>query len=216
MRSWVEAIPLLREGGHLSLLDRVAALRQNQTVYPPQNQIFRALELTPFNRVKVVLLGQDPYHGADQAHGLAFSVPEGTKAPPSLRNIFKEIAADIYGDQPPEASPDLTRWARQGVLLLNTVLTVEEGRADSHQHLGWQVLTDQIVEKLNEKRRRLVFLLWGRHAQQKAAFIDRKRHLVLAAVHPSPLSAYRGFFGCRHFSRANQYLELCDKKPIRW
>jgi uracil-DNA glycosylase len=216
MRSWVEAIPLLRDGCHQPLLDRVAALRKNQTVFPPQDQIFHALELTPFNRVKVVLLGQDPYHGAGQAQGLAFSVPAGIKPPPSLRNIFKEIATDIYDDQSPEASPDLTRWARQGVLLLNTVLTVEEGKAGSHQGLGWLALTDQIVEKLNAKRRRLIFLLWGSHAQQKAAFIDQQRHLVLATVHPSPLSAYRGFFGCRHFSRANAYLAAHGKKLITW
>ena len=217
MRTWQKAIPLLRaEHGIGDLLDKVAALRQNATIYPPQNQILNALALTPFNRVKVVILGQDPYHGVGQAHGLAFSVPEGTETPPSLRNIFKEIATDVYGSAPPAFSNDLTRWAKQGVLLLNSTLTVAEGNAGSHQHLGWQALTDQIVQILCLRRRHLVFLLWGSHAQEKAACIDADRHLLLTAVHPSPLSAYRGFFGCRHFSRTNDYLTTHGKTPINW
>ena len=217
MRTWQKAIPLLRvEHGIGELLNKVMALRQNATIYPPQNQILNALALTPFNRVKVVVLGQDPYHGVRQAHGLAFSVPEGAETPPSLRNIFKEIATDVYGSDPPAFSNDLTRWAKQGVLLLNSTLTVAEGHAGSHQHLGWQTLTDQIVQILCIRRRHLVFLLWGSHAQEKAAFIDADRHLLLTAVHPSPLSAYRGFFGCRHFSRTNDYLTTHGKTPINW
>ena len=217
MRTWQKAVPLLRaEHGICVLLDKIAALRRNETIYPPQDQILRALALPPITRVKPVILGQDPYHGAGQAHGLAFSVPEGAKTPPSLRNIFKEIAADVYDSDPPTFSTDLTHWAKQGVLLLNSTLTVEEGNAGSHQHLSWQTLTDQIVQILCSRRRHLVFLLWGNHAQEKAAFIDTDRHLLLTAAHPSPLSAHRGFFGCRHFSRTNDYLATHGKTPIDW
>ena len=217
MRTWQKAVPLLRAEHEIcDLLDKIAALRRNETIYPPQDQILSALALTPFNRVKAVILGQDPYHGAGQAHGLAFSVPEGAKTPPSLRNIFKEIATDVHGSDPPTFCTDLTRWAKQGVLLLNSTLTVEEGNAGSHQHLGWQTLTDQIVQILCTRRCHLVFLLWGNHAQEKAAFIDTDRHLLLAAAHPSPLSAHRGFFGCRHFSRTNDYLATHGKTPIDW
>lgn len=216
MHSWIETIPLLRDGYHLSLLEHVAAQRQNQAIFPTQDQIFRALELTPFYRVKVVLLGQDPYHGAGQAHGLAFSVPDGIKTPPSLRNIFKEITTDIYAGLNSTMSTDLTRWAQQGVLLLNAALTVEAAKAGSHQDLGWHKITDQIVAELSAQRQQLVFLLWGKHAQKKGALIDGNKHLVLKTVHPSPLSAYRGFFGCRHFSRANTYLTTSNNKPIIW
>ena len=216
MDSWIKAIPLLRDGYHRSLLAKVADLRRSHTIFPAQDQIFRALDLTPFDRVKVVVLGQDPYHGPGQAHGLAFSVPEGSKTPPSLRNIFKEISSDIYAGSPPEMVSDLSRWAEQGVLLLNASLTVEAAKAGSHKKLGWHALSDQIVAELSAQRRRLVFLLWGAHAQKKAAFVDRNEHLILETVHPSPLSAYRGFFGCRHFSRANAYLTANAIAPITW
>jgi|TARA_B110000263_G_scaffold238935_1_gene240663 uracil-DNA glycosylase len=214
--SWIKAIPFFCDGHDRPLLDRVVGLRQSQSVFPAQDEIFRALQLTSFDHVKVVLLGQDPYHGAGQAHGLAFSVPDGVKTPPSLRNIFKEICADIYEGADRAMLTDLSRWANQGVLLLNATLTVAEGKAGSHQHLGWQTLTDQIVATLSAERQQLVFLLWGAHAQKKGILVDRDRHLVLETVHPSPLSAYRGFFGCRHFSRTNAYLKQYANDPIIW
>ena len=216
MDSWIKAIPFFCDGHDRPLLDRVVDLRESQSVFPAQDEIFRALQLTSFDHVKVVLLGQDPYHGAGQAHGLAFSVPDGVKTPPSLRNIFKEICADIYEGADRAMLTDLSRWANQGVLLLNATLTVAEGKAGSHQHLGWQTLTDQIVATLSTERQQLVFLLWGAHAQRKGILVDRDRHLVLETVHPSPLSAYRGFFGCRHFSRTNAYLRQCANDPIIW
>lgn len=216
MDSWIKAIPFFCDGHDRPLLDRVVGLRQSQSVFPAQDEIFRALQLTSFDHVKVVLLGQDPYHGAGQAHGLAFSVPDGVKTPPSLRNIFKEICADIYEGADRTMLTDLSRWANQGVLLLNATLTVAEGKAGSHQHLGWQTLTDQIVATLSAERQQLVFLLWGAHAQKKGILVDRDRHLVLETVHPSPLSAYRGFFGCRHFSRTNAYLKQYANDPIIW
>ena len=216
MDSWIKAIPFFCDGHDRPLLDRVVGLRQSQSVFPAQDEIFRALQLTSFDHVKVVLLGQDPYHGAGQAHGLAFSVPDGVKTPPSLHNIFKEICADIYEGADRAMLTDLSRWANQGVLLLNATLTVAEGKAGSHQHLGWQTLTDQIVATLSAERQQLVFLLWGAHAQKKGILVDRDRHLVLETVHPSPLSAYRGFFGCRHFSRTNAYLKQYANDPIIW
>jgi uracil-DNA glycosylase len=216
VQSWIRAVPLLYEGYHEGLLHKVAALRKTQTIYPEQRDIFRALALTPLPAVRVVILGQDPYHGEGEAHGLAFSVPDGTKTPPSLRNIFKEVASDIYADNPPTFSNDLSCWARQGVLLLNAALTVEAGRAGSHKKLGWHALTGQIVATLSQEYRHLVFLLWGAHAHAKGSFINTQNHLVLKAVHPSPLSAYRGFFGCRHFSQTNTYLEEHGKEPISW
>ena len=216
MDSWIKAIPFFCDGHDRPLLDRVVGLRQSQSVFPAQDEIFRALQLTSFDHVKVVLLGQDPYHGAGQAHGLAFSVPDGVKTPPSLRNIFKEICADIYEGADRAMLTDLSRWANQGVLLLNATLTVAEGKAGSHQHLGWQTLTDEIVATLSAERQQLVFLLWGAHAQKKGILVDRDRHLVLETVHPSPLSAYRGFFGCRHFSRTNAYLKQYANDPIIW
>ena len=216
MDSWIKAIPFFCDGHDRPLLARVVGLRESQSVFPAQDEIFRALQLTSFDHVKVVLLGQDPYHGAGQAHGLAFSVPDGVKTPPSLRNIFKEICADIYKGADRAMLTDLSRWANQGVLLLNATLTVAEGKAGSHQHLGWQTLTDQIVATLSAERQQLVFLFWGAHAQKKGIFVDRDRHLVLETVHPSPLSAYRGFFGCRHFSRTNAYLKQCANEPIIW
>ena len=188
--------------------------RAGKTVFPPGPDIFNAFNLTPFDKVKVVILGQDPYHGPDQAHGLCFSVQRGVKTPPSLVNIYKEIHRDLGIEIPPHGN--LTHWAEQGVLLLNAVLTVEAGQAASHQKKGWEQFTDQAIEHLNREREGLVFLLWGSHAQKKGKLIDRNKHCVLTAPHPSPLSAHRGFLGCGHFSRANQYLLQQGKTAIDW
>ena len=183
-------------------------------VFPPGPRIFAALDATPFDQVKVVILGQDPYHGFGQAHGLCFSVQPGVEVPPSLQNIYKELQSDL-GIAPPRHGC-LTHWARQGVLLLNAVLTVEEGRAGAHAGKGWEGFTDAVVEALNREREHLVFLLWGSYAQKKGAVIDAARHRVLRAPHPSPLSAHRGFLGCRHFSKANEYLQRHGQAPIDW
>lgn len=183
-------------------------------IFPPGGKIFNALDSTPFDEVKVVILGQDPYHGPGQAHGLCFSVPPGVAPPPSLQNIFKELQSDLDFRIPTHGC--LEHWAGQGVLLLNAVLTVEARRAASHQGKGWEQFTDFIVQRLNERRSGLVFMLWGAYAQRKGEIIDRDTHLVLAAPHPSPFSADRGFFGCRHFSRANEYLREQGKDPIDW
>lgn len=183
-------------------------------VYPPGPDIFNALNFTPFDQVKVVILGQDPYHGPDQAHGLCFSVRPGIDVPPSLVNIFKEIRADLGIEPPPHGH--LEKWARQGVLLLNAVLTVRAHSAASHAGRGWERFTDAVIERLNRDREHLVFMLWGSYAQKKGAIIDRSRHLVLTAPHPSPLSAHRGFFGCRHFSQANAYLASHGMAPVDW
>lgn len=201
MESWLENIPLLQTGYHQALLTKVDKLRQSKTIYPPPDKVFYALEVTPFAAVKVVLLGQDPYHGAGQAHGLAFSVTEGVKAPPSLRNISKEVVADEYAGKPQEFSTDLSRWARQGILLLNTILTVEAKKAGSHKNLGWQLLTDQIVEQLSQKREHLVFMLWGGQAKAKRALLAQGKHLILEAAHPSPLPLIRDFLGVTIFPK---------------
>ncbi|MCB1672774.1 MAG: uracil-DNA glycosylase [Gammaproteobacteria bacterium] len=185
-----------------------------RTVYPPGPLIFNALNSTPFERVKVVILGQDPYHGPGQAHGLCFSVNPGVQVPPSLQNIVKELQTDLGLPRPSHGC--LSSWAEQGVLLLNAVLTVENGRPASHQGKGWERFTDAVVERINSGREHVVFLLWGAYAQRKGAIIDSRRHLVLKAPHPSPLSASRGFFGCRHFSRANAYLEANGQQPVDW
>jgi uracil-DNA glycosylase len=188
--------------------------KHNAVIYPPGSQIFNALNSTPFERVRVVILGQDPYHGPGQAHGLCFSVQRGVRIPPSLANIYREIEADL-GLTPPHHGY-LQSWAEQGVLLLNAVLTVERGQAGSHQGKGWERFTDTIVQLLNDECEGLVFLLWGSYAMKKGAVIDRRKHLVLKAPHPSPLSAHRGFLGCRHFSSANGYLEQHQQLPIDW
>lgn len=182
--------------------------------FPPAGQIFRAFDLCPFNRVRVVIIGQDPYHDFNQAHGLCFSVQDGVRVPPSLENIYKELNRDL--GKPIPTSGNLTHWAEQGVLLLNATLTVEAHRAGSHQGKGWEELTDAAIQALNNQRENVVFMLWGSYAQRKGQFIDRRRHLVLTAVHPSPLSAYRGFIGCGHFSQANAYLQQHDQTPINW
>lgn len=192
----------------------LARKQQGKTIYPAGSEYFSAFEHAPIDRVKVVILGQDPYHGPGQAHGLSFSVPAGMKQPPSLVNIFKEIEDD-QGIPPPRHGC-LYHWANQGVLLLNSVLTVERAAAASHQGKGWERFTDQVIHVLNDQRDGLVFLLWGSYAQRKGAFIDQRRHLVLKAPHPSPLSAYRGFFGCRHFSKTNAYLRDQRKTEIDW
>lgn len=184
------------------------------TVFPPGRQIFAAFDATPFQRVKVVILGQDPYHDVGQANGLCFSVAEGVAMPPSLLNIFKEVHADTGAPIP--ANGDLIRWARQGVLLLNATLTVAAHRAGSHQNRGWEQFTDEVVAHLATRREHLVFILWGSYAQQKGRFIDRSRHLVLTSPHPSPLSAHRGFFGNHHFTLANDYLKRHGLEPIIW
>ena len=198
----------------LKLTDFVRTEYQTATIYPPGRLIFNAFDLCPFDRVKVVIIGQDPYHGPGQAHGLCFSVNDGIAYPPSLVNIFKEIKADI-GTEPP-ATGNLTRWARQGVLLLNATLTVRAHQAGSHQNKGWELFTDAVIRLLAEEKEHLVFILWGAYAQRKGAFIDRSRHLVLTSAHPSPLSAYNGFFGNHHFSRTNTYLEEHGETGIVW
>lgn len=186
----------------------------HKQVYPPPKHMFRAFDECPFEDVRVVILGQDPYHGAGQANGLCFAVNQGVAAPPSLQNMFKELEADL--GHPVSHDADLSRWARQGVLLLNATLTVRAGEAGSHQGKGWEKFTDAAVKALNDKREGLVFLLWGNYAKQKGAHIDRTKHLVLEAAHPSPFSAYNGFFGCKHFSQANAYLEAHGKEPVVW
>ncbi|SFN01372.1 uracil-DNA glycosylase [Dokdonella immobilis] len=185
-----------------------------KTIYPPGPRIFAALDTTPFDAVKVVILGQDPYHGPGQAHGLCFSVGSGVAVPPSLQNIFKEISRDLGLPRPRHG--DLTAWARQGVLLLNAVLTVERGQPGSHQGRGWEEFTDSCIAALDREREGLVFLLWGSHAQAKGRLIDARRHRVLKAPHPSPLSAHRGFLGCGHFSETNRYLQEHGQTPIDW
>jgi uracil-DNA glycosylase len=182
--------------------------------FPPAGQIFRAFDLCPFDKVRVVIIGQDPYHDVNQAHGLCFSVQDGVPAPPSLVNIYKELQRDL--GKPIPTSGNLTHWAEQGVLLLNATLTVEAHKAGSHQGKGWEELTDAAIQALNRQREHIVFMLWGSYAQRKGQFIDRRRHLVLTAVHPSPLSAYRGFIGCGHFSQANAYLQQHGLSPIVW
>jgi uracil-DNA glycosylase len=215
-RSAIEPVLATREarrlGGFLA-----AEEADGKRIYPPRGSRLRALALTPLDEVKVVILGQDPYHGPGQAHGLCFSVPEGVKTPPSLVNIYKEIVSDLGIAQPGHGN--LEKWARQGVLLLNNSLTVEEGRAGSHQNLGWEPITDAAVAAVAARDHPSVFLLWGSHARNKASRVPglmQGRHLVLTAPHPSPLSAHSGFFGCRHFSKANAFLEQHGRGAIDW
>lgn len=196
------------------LANTVRDLYQKQTVYPPPQDIFAALNLCPLSMVKVIILGQDPYHGPGQAHGLAFSVAKGTPLPPSLKNIYRELETDI--GSPPSEDGDLTHWATQGVLLLNTTLTVAAGKPLSHRNLGWETFTDAVIKVLGQQSRPLVFMLWGKHAQQKRSMLDETHHLILTAPHPSPLSAHRGFFGCRHFSHTNNFLTKTGQTPIMW
>ena len=196
------------------LKDFLVGERELHKVYPPGKLIFNAFRHTPFQDVKVVILGQDPYHGKGQAHGLCFSVPQGVPPPPSLINIFKEQQKDLGIPFP--AHGNLEAWARQGVLLLNATLTVRAGQAGSHQNRGWENFTNAVIKKISQQREGVVFMLWGRYAQVKEALVDGSRHLILKAAHPSPLSAHNGFFGCKHFSRANAYLQKQGKSPIDW
>lgn len=217
MQTWDQV--LAEEKGKpyfVALTDRVSAARRTGvTVFPPESDTFNALTMTALNDVNVVILGQDPYHGEHQAHGLCFSVPPGVKTPPSLVNIYKTLVDDIEGFTIPKHGT-LTSWAQQGVLLLNTVLTVEEGMPNSHAKWGWERFTDAIIDAVNTHCENVVFLLWGSHAQKKGKHVNRDKHLVLHAPHPSPLSAYRGFFACKHFSQANHYLSSKGKTPITW
>lgn len=187
---------------------------KKKVIYPPGPLIFNALNTTPLNKVKVVILGQDPYHGPNQAHGLCFSVQKGVVLPPSLKNIYKEISQDLKVQMP--NTGDLTAWAQQGVLLLNATLTVEASKAGSHQGKGWETFTDKIISLVNDHTENVVFLMWGAYAQKKGALINQKKHLVLNAPHPSPLSAHRGFLGCKHFSKTNAHLKSKGLEPIAW
>ncbi|MFC4771867.1 uracil-DNA glycosylase [Enterococcus hermanniensis] len=199
---------------YLQLREFLKQEYQTQKIHPDMYHIFEALELTPYSEVKVVILGQDPYHGINQAHGLSFSVQPGVKIPPSLRNIYKELESDL-GITPVQHG-NLISWAKQGVLLLNTVLTVREGQAYSHRGKGWEQLTDVIIQRLNERDKPIVFILWGKPAQEKVKMIDTTKHAIIKSVHPSPLSAHRGFFGTKPFSQTNKLLTEWDEKPIDW
>ncbi len=213
--SWKEA--LKEEFGKGYFQELAAKVREAYLadhVFPPPKQVFNAFDLCPFDAVKVVIIGQDPYHGHGQAHGLSFSVQDGVAIPPSLQNIYKEIKSDLGKDVP--ASGNLERWAKQGVLLLNATLTVFESRAGSHQGWGWEEFTDAAIKVVADQKAGVVFMLWGRYAQNKAALIDGSKHLILKAPHPSPLSAHSGWFGSKHFSRANEYLVSQGKEPIDW
>ena len=215
--TWSSILDTQRQLAYYSEVERfVAAQRaQGKNIFPPQEEVFSAFDAVAFEQVKVVILGQDPYHGAGQAHGLSFSVKPGVKIPPSLRNIYKELHQDISEFTIPEHGY-LQKWADQGVLLLNTVLTVEEGKAHSHAKCGWEQFTDAVLREINQHRQGVIFLLWGAHAQKKAAILDADRHHMLVAPHPSPLSARRGFFGCQHFSQTNKLLIKNGHTPINW
>jgi uracil-DNA glycosylase len=202
--------PYMAQLGEFLLAQKAAG----KVIYPPSYEWFAAFDTTPFDKVRVVILGQDPYHGPGQAHGLCFSVLPGVKVPPSLANVYKELEADLGLTIPDQGC--LTHWAEQGVLLLNATLTVEQADAGAHQGKGWETFTDKAIRVLNDQRDGIVFLLWGSYAQKKGAFIDQSRHLVLTSVHPSPLSAYRGFLGCKHFSATNDFLQQQGEVPIDW
>jgi uracil-DNA glycosylase len=213
--SWKQALqPEFEKPYFQELIQFVKSEYKTHVVYPAGRDIFRAFDLCPLPQTRVVIIGQDPYHGPGQAHGLCFSVPDGTPFPPSLQNIFKELQNDVGKAAPP--SGNLMRWARQGVLLLNATLTVRAGQAGSHQNKGWEVFTDAVIRVVAEQPRRVVFMLWGAYAQKKGAVIDAGRHLVLRCAHPSPLSAHQGFFGSRHFSQANAYLREHGGVEIEW
>lgn len=199
---------------YLQLRRFLIAEYTSRTIYPPMNDIFNALKATPYADVKAVILGQDPYHGAGQAHGMCFSVKKGTPPPPSLQNIFKEIQSELGLPIPNHG--ELTAWAKSGVLLLNTVLTVREGQANSHRGHGWEIFTDKVIELLNQRETPIVFLLWGGNARAKKKLVTNPKHLILECAHPSPLSAYNGFFGCGHFIKANEFLKSNGIEPIDW
>ena len=216
-KSWLNELSAEFEKDYMKALKTFLQQEKQKgfTVYPKGSEVFNALDHTPFNKVKVVILGQDPYHGQGQAHGLSFSVQKGITVPPSLKNIYKELATDIEGFSIPTHG-NLTKWADEGVLLLNATLTVRAHEAGSHQGKGWEIFTDKIISQLSTQREGLVFLLWGRYAQNKSALIDQTKHTILAAAHPSPFSAYNGFLGSRHFSKANAILEKQGLSPIDW
>ena len=215
MTTWNEILAEEMQKDYYQELQAFVQKRRAEVrVFPEEKNVFNTLELTPFESVKVVILGQDPYHGFGQAHGLSFSVQKGIPLPPSLKNIYKELQEDIGGELPTEG--DLTHWAKQGVLLLNTVLTVEEGNANSHKGMGWERLTNRLIESLNELKHPVIFILWGKPAQDKEKLITNPNHVILKAPHPSPLSAYRGFFGSKPFSRVNDILIQQGQTPIRW
>ena len=215
MTTWNEILAEEMQKDYYQELQAFVQKRRAEVrVFPEEKNVFTALELTPFESVKVVILGQDPYHGFGQAHGLSFSVQKGTPLPPSLKNIYKELQEDIGGELPTEG--DLSHWAKQGVLLLNTVLTVEEGNANSHKGMGWERLTNRLIESLNELNHPVIFILWGKPAQDKEKLITNPSHVILKAPHPSPLSAYRGFFGSKPFSKVNEMLIQQEQTPIRW
>ena len=215
MTTWNEILAEEMQKDYYQELQAFVQKRRAEVrVFPEEKNVFNALELTPFESVKVVILGQDPYHGFGQAHGLSFSVQKGTSLPPSLKNIYKELQEDIGGELPTEG--DLSHWAKQGVLLLNTVLTVEEGNANSHKGMGWERLTNRLIESLNELNHPVIFILWGKPAQDKEKLIMNPSHVILKSPHPSPLSAYRGFFGSKPFSRINDILIQQGQIPIRW
>ncbi len=218
---WEETVPLMRQGYHRSLLKKAYESGGNIKVFPLRENVFAAMRQTSFGDTRVVIIGQDPYFNehpgkGPEAHGLCFSVREGIPIPPSLRNILQEVNRSVYSGKPVSRDSDLTRWARQGVLLLNASLTVIAKRPNSHVKLGWHTLTDNIIETLSQKKENLVFMLWGAFAQKKAALIDQTKHLVLATTHPSPLSAHRGFLGSNVFVKCNRYLEKTGQKPIEW
>ena len=215
MTTWNEILAEEMQKDYYQELQAFVQKRRAEVrVFPEEKNVFNALELTPFESVKVVILGQDPYHGFGQAHGLSFSVQKGIPLPPSLKNIYKELQEDIGGELPTEG--DLSHWAKQGVLLLNTVLTVEEGNANSHKGMGWERLTNRLIESLNELNHPVIFILWGKPAQDKEKLITNPNHVILKAPHPSPLSAYRGFFGSKPFSKVNEILIQQGQTPIRW
>lgn len=214
--SWKE---VLKDEFHKSYFEQIVMFLKHEkalgkTIYPPGNLMFNAFEKTPFDNVKVVILGQDPYHGPNQAHGLCFSVQKGVKPPPSLVNIYKELQSDI-GMNIPETG-DLTKWAESGVLLLNAILTVRAGEPASHSKIGWETFTDAVIRKISEEKEGVVFMLWGKFAQDKQVLIDATKHYILKAAHPSPFSADKGFYGCRHFSKANELLVKDGKEPVDW
>lgn len=217
MKDWQSFIEQQQQQSYFKQLQAFVAAERDagKVIYPPQTQVFSAFDVTPLDKVKVVILGQDPYHGPNQAHGLCFSVQKGQKVPPSLVNIYKELADDINGFNIPSHG-NLSQWASQGVLLLNTVLTVEQGQAHSHAKAGWQVFTDQALMLLNQQTRPIIFVLWGAHAIKKGKLITASQHQIVSGPHPSPLSAYRGFFGCKHFSKINQLLNNTQQSAIDW
>ncbi|NRF41286.1 uracil-DNA glycosylase [Pedobacter foliorum] len=216
-KSWLKELETEFEKSYMKDLKSFLQQEKQQgvTVFPKGSDVFNALDHTPFDKVKVVILGQDPYHGQGQAHGLSFSVQKGITVPPSLKNIYKELSTDIGGFSIPTHG-NLTKWADDGVLLLNATLTVRAHEAGSHQKKGWEIFTDKIISQLSEQREGIVFLLWGRYAQNKSSLIDQTKHTILAAAHPSPFSAYNGFLGCRHFSKTNAILEKQGLSPIDW